>query len=199
MSETYIEAIEENCPNVTLVLDRFHIVKAVNGALDEVRKEQWREASKEERKVLKGLRWLLFKRSSKRSEEESQIIETLQKGNRRIYRAWVLKDEFEQFWDFQSQSKAETFFKRWTTSALRSRLEPMRKLVKTLRKYSQEILSFIGNRLTNAKAEGLNRVIKIVKNRASGFRNLQSFTDMIFLVVGDVDIPAQIPVRFHAI
>jgi transposase len=199
MSETYIGAIKEHCPNVTLVLDRFHIVKAVNGALDEVRKEQWREASKEERKILKGLRWLLFKRSSSRSIEDAKIIKTLQKGNRRIYRAWVLKDEFEHFWDFKSPSAAERFFNRWTTSALRSRLEPMRKLVKTFRKYSQEILSFIGNRLTNAKAEGINRVIKIVKNRASGFRTLQSFTDMIFLVVGDVDIPAQIPVRFHAI
>jgi len=199
MSDAYIGAIKEHCPNVTLVLDRFHIVKAVNNALDEVRKEQWREVSKEERKILKGLRWLLFKHSSTRSKKDSHILNTLQKGNRRIYRAWVLKDEFEHFWDFQSPWAAERFFKRWTTSALRSRLEPMRKLVKTLRKYSTEILSFIGSRLTNAIAEGLNRVIKIVKNRASGFRTLQAFTDMIFLTVGDVDIPAQIPVRFHAI
>jgi len=199
MSETYIGAIKEHCPNATLVLDRFHIVKAINAALDEVRKEQWREANAQKRKVLRGLRWLLFKNSSKRSLEDTRTIEALQKGNRRIYRAWFLKDEFEQFWDFEDTESAEEFLKRWTTSALRSRLEPMRKIVNTIRKHSTEILSFIGSRLTNAIAEGLNRIIKIIKNRASGFRTLAAFTDMIFLTIGDLDIPEQIPSKFRIV
>jgi transposase len=199
MSEAYMGAIKEHCPNVTLVLDRFHIVKSINSALDEVRKEQWREASDQERKILKGLRWLLFKHSSTRSKNNSRILRALQKGNRRIYRAWLLKDEFEHFWDFKTQWAAERFLKRWTTAALRTRLEPMRKLVKTLRKHSTQIISFVESRLTNAVAEGLNRIIKIVKNRASGFRTLDAFTDMIFLTVGDVDIPAQIPAKFRAL
>jgi transposase len=199
MSEAYMGAIKEHCPNVTLVLDRFHIVKSINSALDEVRKEQWREASDQERKILKGLRWLLFKHSSTRSKNNSRILRALQKGNRRIYRAWLLKDEFEHFWDFKTQWAAERFLKRWTTAALRTRLEPLRKLVKTLRKHSTQIISFVESRLTNAVAEGLNRIIKIVKNRASGFRTLDAFTDMIFLTVGDVDIPAQIPAKFRAL
>lgn len=199
MSDAYLGAIKDHCPNATLVLDRFHIVKAINGALDEVRKEQWREASSQERKAFKGLRWLLFKRSSNRSTEDSRTLNALRKGNYRIYRAWVLKDEFEQFWDFKAPWAAERFLKRWTTAALRTRLEPMRKLVRTIRKHSREILAFIPTRLTNAVAEGLNRIIKIVKNRASGFRTLDAFTDMIFLTVGDVDIPAQIPARFRAV
>ena len=61
------------------------------------------------------------------------------------------------------------------------------------------ILPYVQNPLTNAVAEGLNRIIKIVKNRASGFRTLEAFTDMIFLTVGDVDIPAQIPENFRTI
>jgi transposase len=61
MSNTFIGAIEDWCPNATLVLDRFHVAKALNEAVDEVRKEQWREASREDRKALQGLRWLLFK------------------------------------------------------------------------------------------------------------------------------------------
>lgn len=199
MSEAYIGAIEEHCPNVTLVLDRFHIVKAINLALDEVRKEQWREASAQERKVLKGLRWLLFKNPSTRSKKDFRTLQALQRGNRRIYRAWLLKDEFEHFWDFKAPWAAERFLKRWTTSALRTRLEPMRKLVNSLRKHSTQIISFVESRLTNAVAEGLNRIIKIVKNRASGFRTLEAFTDMIFLTVGDVDIPAQIPAEFRAL
>lgn len=199
MSEAYIGAIQEHCPNVTLVLDRFHIVKAINSALDEVRKEQWREATAQERKILKGLRWLLFKHPSTRSKKDFRTLQALQRGNRRIYRAWLLKDEFEHFWDFKTPWAAERFLKRWTTSALRTRLEPMRTLVNTLRKHSTQIISFVHTRLTNAVAEGLNRIIKIVKNRASGFRTLDAFTDMIFLTVGDVDIPAQIPAQFRAL
>jgi len=85
------------------------------------------------------------------------------------------------------------------TTALKSRLESIRKFVKTLKKHMSRIITFIECRLTNAVAEGLNRIIKIVKNRASGFRSLQAFTDMIFLSVGDLDIPGQIPNRFRTI
>ena len=73
----------------------------------------------------------------------------------------------------------------------------MRDFALMLRRHSDHILSFVKTRLTNAMSEGINRVIKIVKNRASGFANLAAFTDMIFLTVGDVDIPAQIPEEFR--
>jgi len=199
MSETYIGAIEDHCSNAILVLDRFHIVKALNEAVDEVRKEQWRKASVDERKALKGLRWLLFKHSSKRSKKDSRILNALHKGNRRIHRAWVLKDEFEQFWDYKAPWAAERFLKRWMTTALKSRIEPIRKFVQTIKKHIGRIIPFIGSRLTNAIGEGLNRIIRIVKNRASGFRRLYAFIDMIFLTVGDLDIPAQIPAKFRAL
>jgi len=199
MSETYIGAIEDHCPNAKLVLDRFHIVKALNDALDEVRKEQWRKATKDERKALKGLRWLLFKHPSKRSEEDQAILKQLKKGNTRIYRACVLKDEFNLFWDFEDTEEAKGFLKRWGTTALKSRLEPIRKFVRTIRKHADHIITFIDSRLTNAIAEGLNRIIKIVKNRASGFRSLSSFIDLIYLTVGDVDIPGSISAKFHTL
>jgi len=199
MSQAYIGAIEAHCPNAKLVLDRFHIVKALNEAVDDVRKEQWRNASVDDRKALKGLRWLLYRHSSNRSKKDSRILNALKKGNRRIHRAWVLKDEFEHFWDYKAHWAAEKFLKGWITTALKSRLEPIRKIAKTIRKHKDRIITFIETRLTNAVSEGLNRIIKIVKNRASGFRTLQAFEDMIFLTVGDVDIPAQIPARFRMI
>ena len=199
MSRAYIGAIEKHCPNAALVLDRFHIAKALNDAVDQVRKEQWRKASPDIRKALKGLRWLLFKHSSNRSKKDTRVLNLLRKGNRRIHRAWVLKDEFEQFWDYKAPWAAKKFLKRWMTAALKSRLEPIRKFVKTIKKHIDRLLPFVKSRLTNATAEGLNRIIKIVKNRASGFRTLRAFSDMIFLTVGDLDIPAQIPARFRTL
>lgn len=135
MSEAYMGAIGEHCPNATLVLDRFHIVKALNSAVDDVRKEQWREAGADERKALKGLRWLLYRHSSTRSRKDTSTLKALERANNRIYRAWRLKDEFEQFWDYTYPGAAERFLKSWTTAALRSRLEPLKKFVRTLRSH----------------------------------------------------------------
>ncbi len=85
------------------------------------------------------------------------------------------------------------------TSVKRSRLEPMKKFVETVQRYYDGILAFIDTGLTNAIAEGLNRVVKIVKNRASGFRALDPFADLIYLTAGDVDIPAHIPPKFRTV
>jgi transposase len=111
----------------------------------------------------------------------------------------VLKDEFEQFWQYVYPGAAETFLKGWMTAALRSRLQPLREFVKTLKKHWEHVLAFINTPITNAVGEGINRIIKLVKNRASGYRTLDAFTDMIYLTVGDVNIPEQIPARFRTL
>jgi len=199
MSETFMGAIKAHCPNAKLVLDRFHIVKALGEAMDEVRKEEWRQVKGKERKALKGLRWILFKHPSKRTAEDERVLDSIRKGNQRIYRAAVLKDEFDRFWSYKAEWAARRFLKNWSAAALKSRLEPIRKFVHTLRKHIDSILAFIPSRLTNAAAEGLNRIIRFVKNRASGFRNVESFIDLIYLTIGDLDIPAQLPARFRTI
>lgn len=199
MSRAYTEAIKAHCPNASLVIDRFHIVKALNEAVDEVRKEQWRELGTEQRKSIKGLRWLLGMGSATRTKADTRKINRVGRGNRRIHRAWVLKDEFEHFWSYRYVGSAQNFLKRWMTSALRSRLPSMRRFVNTLREHSANILTYIERSLTNAAAEGINRIVKIAKNRASGFRGLHNFADMIYLIVGDLDIPAQIPSTLQAL
>lgn len=199
MSRAYTEAIKHHCPNATLVIDRFHVVKALNEAVDEVRKEQWRTFDKEERKAIKGLRWLLGMHSDNRTPEQTRFLRNLRGSNRRIHRAWVLKDEFEHFWNYTYEGAAERFLKRWITAALRTRIPSLREFVGTLRNHYDNILAFITVRITNAVGEGLNRIMKIVKNRASGFANLDSFADIIFLTVGNVDIPAQIPSRLRTL
>jgi transposase len=87
MSSAYTEAIKAHCPNATLVIDRFHLVKALNEAVDEVRKEQWRELGPEQRQSVKGLRWLLGMGSATRTKAHTRALNRLARGNRRIYRA----------------------------------------------------------------------------------------------------------------
>ena len=193
MSRAYTEAIKHHCPNATLVIDRFHVVKALNEAVDEVRKEQWRALDTKGRKAIKGLRWLLGMHSKNRTKGHTRFLNSLRNSNRRIHRAWVLKDEFEHFWNYTYRASAEKFLRRWMTAALRSRIPSLRQFVATLRNHFDNILAFIDRNLTNAVGEGLNRIVKIVKNRASGYRNLESFADIIYLTVGDLDISARIP------
>ena len=147
----------------------------------------------EGRKAIKGLRWLLAMHSNNRTKGHTRFLNNLRNANRRIHRAWVLKDEFEHFWDYRYRGSAEKFLKKWATAALRSRIPSLRKFVTTLRNHFENILAYIDRNLTNAVGEGLNRIIKIVKNRASGYRGLDNFSDMIYLTVGDLDIPAHIP------
>ena len=193
MSRAYTEAIKHHCPNATLVIDRFHVMKALNQAVDEVRKDEWRALDTQGRKAIKGLRWLLGMHARNRTKGHTRFLNSLRNSNRRIHRAWVLKDEFEHIWNYSYRASAEKFLKRWMTAALRSRIPSLRQFVGTLRNHFDNIVAFTDRNLTNAVGEGLNRIIKIVKNRASGYRNLYSFADMIYLTVGDLDIPAHIP------
>jgi len=193
MSRAYTEAIKHQCPNASLVIDRFHVVKALNQAVDEVRKDEWRALDAGGRKAIKGLRWLLSLHASHRTKGHTRFLNSLRNSNRRIHRAWVLKDEFEHIWNYSYRASAEKFLKRWMTAALRSRIPSLRQFVGTVRNHFDNIVAFTDRNLTNAVGEGLNRIVKIVKNRASGYCNLESFADMIYLTVGDFDIPAHIP------
>ena len=193
MSRAYTGAIQHHCPNATLVIDRFHVVKALNEALDAVRKDEWRGLDKRGRQAIKGLRWMLGMHARHRSKKQSRFLNALRTSNRRIHRAWVLKDEFDHVWHFKYVGAAKSFLKRWMTAALRSRLPSLKTFVVTLRNHFDNIITFIERPLTNAVGEGINRLLKIVKNRASGFCGLEPFADLIFLTTGDLDIPAHIP------
>jgi transposase len=193
MANAYTEAIKKHCRNAKLVIDRFHVVKKLNEAVDAVRKEQWRQLDGAQKKAVKGLRWLLGLSSLSRTKGDTRAINAIARSNRRIYRAWELKDEFEHFWSYSYIGSARKFIENWMTRALRSRLPSMRKFVNTLRTYLENILTYIERALTNAAAEGINRLVKMAKNRASGYQGVQAFADMIYLLVGDLDIPDHIP------
>ena len=111
MSRAYIEAITHHCPQVTLVIDRFHLVKALNQAVDEVRKDQWRALDTRGRKAIKGQRWLLSMHSRHRTKGHTRF--RLRNSIGASTGAWVLKDEFEHFWNYRSRASATKFLKRW--------------------------------------------------------------------------------------
>ena len=110
-----------------------------------------------------------------------------------------LKMNLSSFGISKIKKSAKEFLDGWCKTAAKSRLESIKKFVNTIRKHEYRLLPFVDTRLTNAIAEGINRIIQMIKNRASGFRTLEAFEDLILLTIGDLDIPAQIPTRFHAL
>ncbi len=192
MSAAYMGAIAEHLPGALLVLDRFHIAKALNDAVDEVRKEAWRAASKADRKPLKGLRFILLKNKKNRTPGERKALAGIARAQRHIFRACQLKDELAHFWDYLYIGSAEKFLKRWKKKAKLSRIEPLRKFARTLEHHWDGVMASLTG-ITNAAAEGINRIIRMAKNRASGYRSTDNFADMIYLIAGDLDLPGQIP------
>jgi transposase len=192
MSPTYIGAIGDHLPGALLVLDRFHVVKVLNEAVDEVRKEVWRAASQAERKGLKGLRFILLKNRKNRSRREHKIMAGLARSQRQLARACELKDELAHFWTYSYIGSAEKFLKAWKKRAKLSRIEPLKKFARTLENHWDGVMASVSG-ITNAVAEGLNRVIRMTKNRASGYRSTDNFANMIYLIIGDLDLPGQIP------
>ncbi len=105
----------------------------------------------------------------------------------------MLKDACAQFWGSTYTGVAEKALRTRMTCTLRSRIPSLRTFVSTLKRHFDNILTCAEHGLTNAVAAELNRIIKIVKNRASGYHNLDADTAIIFLLVGDFDIPAHVP------
>jgi transposase len=192
MSRTYIGAIEDHLPGALLVLDRFHVIKALNEAVDEVRKEVWRTASQAERKGIKGLRFILLKNRKNRSRREHKIMAELARTQRQVARACELKDELAHFWTYSYIGSAEKFLKAWKKRAKLSRIGPLKKFAQTLENHWDGVMASVSG-ITNAVAEGLNRIIRMTKNRASGYRSTDNFANMIYLIVGDLDLSEQIP------
>ncbi len=192
MSRAYTGAITEHLPAALLVLDRFHIIKALNEAVDEVRKEVWRATAAADRKELKGLRFILLKNKKNRTRGEHKIMAGLGRSQRRLFRACELKDELAHFWTYTYVGSAEKFLKGWKKRAKLTRIEPLRKFSRTLENHWSGVMASVTG-ITNAVAEGINRLIRMAKNRASGFLSTDNFANMIYLIIGDLDLPAQIP------
>ena len=193
MSRAYTEAIKHHCPNATLVIDRFHVVKALNQAVDEVRKDEWRALDTDGRKAIKGLRWLLSMHSSNRTKGAyplpQQPAQLQSPHPPRLGAQGRVRAVLELHLSRLGGEVPQTLDDRRAAKSYPS----LRKFVDTLKNHYDNIIAFIDRNLTNAVGEGLNRIVKIVKNRASGYRNLDSFADIIYLTVGDLDIPARIP------
>lgn len=192
MWKPYLKVIAQKASVALNVLDPFHIIQHLNSAVDEVRRgEQSRIKGKDARKKLKRGRFLLLKRGSRVRGHARAKLKTILRVLRRTSRSWELKESFRQFWKYRSEAWAAAFLKQWTTRALRSRIEPMRRVARMLRSHEELLLNYFRakRQFTNAVTEGLNHKSRVALARGFGYRSFDVLKLVLYHTVGNLPEP----------
>lgn len=182
MSGAYIKAVTECSPQAQIIFDRFHVQRLVQDAVDEVRREEVRAApSDEERKQLKGTRWPLLKSFWNLSLFDANRLSLLQRDNKRLYRAYLLKETMVRVLDCRDEWLARRKLDEWVRWAKRSRLEPFKRVAATIRQHAEGILAYITSGLSNGRTEGLNGKARTITRRSYGFHSAHGLIALLKL------------------
>jgi len=191
MGQAYISAVRAKLPQAQIIFDRFHVQCLVNDALDETRREEWRllrEVDVQAAKAIKGLYWPLLKNPWNLTPKQGERLSTLQKDNARLYRAYLLKEEFAAILDRRQPNVVKDMLQDWMEWASRSRLPAFVKVARTIRKHLDDIVAYIRYRLTNGVVEGLNNKARLLTRRAYGFHSASAAIAMIMLCCTGIDL-----------
>jgi transposase len=191
MWRAYLNVIRRRAPDALNVLDRFHIVKNVQKAVDEVRRAEVNALEDDGKQVLKGKRWILLKRPDNLTDKQQVKLAELVKINLKTVRAYLLKEELQQLWTYFSVVQACLFLADWCRRAKASRLPPMARVARTIDKHSDLILNwfFTGGAISSGAVEGLNNKLKVITRRAYGFRSYEVTSTALYHAMGDLPTP----------
>jgi transposase len=192
MWQTYLKVIKKKAGQAIHILDRFHIVAKLNKAIDEVRAEEHRQMKKDGYEpILTNSRWCLLKRPENLTEKQEAKLKDLLQYNLKSVRAYLLKEDFNGFWDYVSPAWAGKFLDRWCTRTMRSKLEPMKKVAKTLRKHKPLILNWFRAKkaFSSGVVEGLNNKAKVTTRKSYGFRTVRGAEIALYHALGKLPTP----------
>lgn len=189
MSGAYIKAVTECSPQAQIVFDRFHVQRLVQDAVDEVRRDEARAAvSDDERKELKGTRWSLLKSFWNLSLFDSNRLAMLQRDNKRLYRAYLLKEAMVGVLDCRADWFARQKLDEWVRWARRSRLEPFKRVAATIREHADGILAYVRSGLSNGRTEGLNGKARTITRRSYGFHSAHGLIALLKLCCSGIHL-----------
>ena len=190
MSLGFRKGIADNFPNSQTIIDKFHVIKHANEAVDAVRK-----AESKENPILKKTKYLWLKNEGNLTDKQLEWKQELMKASRHLKtgRAYTMRVELQDIYEQASDRQtAEARLSKLCTWMMHSRLAEMKKLCRLIKDHWNEILNYFDYKFTNAILEGMNSIIQNVKRRARGFRNTEYFKTMIYLNCSDLDIEAVI-------
>jgi transposase len=192
MWRPYLKVIAKKAGQAVHILDRFHIVAKLNKAIDEVRAGEHRQMLADGYEpVLKKSRWCLLKRKENLTEKQEAKLKELLQYNLKSVRAYLLKEDFHAFWDYVSPAWAEKYLDRWCTRVMRSKIEPMKKVAKTIRNHKPLILNWFKakKRFSSGVVEGLNNKAKVTTRKSYGFRTYKAAELALYHTLGRLPMP----------
>ena len=199
MWKPYLKVIKERIGQAVHILDRFHIVARLNKALDEVRAAEQRRMKEEGYEpLLTKSRWLLLKRKENLTESQEIRLKDLVQYNLRSIRGYLLKEDFQQLWDYVSPIWAGKFMDRWIKRVMLSKIEPMKKEARTIRKHKDLILNYFKAKkaYSSGIVEGLNNKVKLTMRKSYGFRTFKAIEIALYHSLGKLPEPPLITHRF---
>jgi len=175
MWKPFRNATQQYAPQAQIVYDKFHIMRHLSEALDEVRRSEYQRVQGEDRKFIKGQRYTLLSHKANLDLEGRRALGLLLKANQRLHKAYLLKESFGQLWDYRQEAWCRKFFENWKVQLRWSRLEPFRKFADMIERHWKEIASYChpDNKVSLGFMEGLNNKIRVIQRRAYGIRDEQ--------------------------
>jgi len=192
MWQPYLNVIAAKAGQALHVLDRFHITMHLNQAVDQVRRaESGRLRGRPLAERLKRMRWQLLRRGSRVRGRARRKLDALVASKLATARAWNLKESFQYLWHYKSYIWAGAFLDYWCARAMRSRIEPMKKVARMLRTHEELLLNWFKAKgeISGGAVEGLNNKIRVVTRRAYGFRTFDAMEIALYHTLGKLPEP----------
>ena len=183
MSAAFISGVAENLTEAEITFDRFHVMKLIGDAVNDVRRLEVKG-----RPELKGTRYVWSKNASNLTAKQSLTLASLSSTNLKTARAWRMRLAFQDIYAQPSRGWGELFMAKWISWAKRSRLEPMKAVAKTMEKHRDGILAWFDSRISNGLIEGINSLVQAAKAKARGYRNSRTLKAVTYMVAGKLDL-----------
>ena len=184
MSPAFISGVKKNLPNAEITFDKFHILKIINEAVDEVRREESKYNP-----LLKGARYVFLKNDRNLTQEQRIMKEKLllPKLNLKSVKALIIRESFQQIYFAKTFRWFKKLLQQWYFWATHSRLEPIKAAAKTIKKHWDGVLNWKKSQINNGILEGLNSIVQAAKAKARGYNTFKHFKNIIYLITGNLD------------
>jgi len=173
MWKPFRKATLMHAANAQIVYDKFHIMRHLSDALDQVRRSEYKRVNEKERRFIKGQRYTLLSHKSNLDIKGRRALRLLLKANKRLHKAYLLKESFGQLWDYNNPSWARKFFESWKSQLCWQRLKPFEKFAEMIERHWDGIISYChpDHKVSLGFMEGLNNKIRVIQRRAYGIKD----------------------------
>jgi transposase len=183
MSPAFIKGTADSLPNAAITFDKFHAVKIINDAVDQVRRTE-----RKDHKLLAGTRYLWLRNPDRLSERQKVMFESLPMCHLKTARAYRIRLAFQELYEQSSTEAGAAFLQRWYFWATHSRLPPIIDAARTVKRHSDGILRWFHSKIANGLIEGINSLIQAAKAKARGYRSIRNLTAIVYLIAGKLDL-----------